>query len=85
MSTLAESISLLSGTASFEPIGPQERLVTRPASDGTAYLWPVDESELARFKKAFNDNSSVLDGTWVSRPRENCHACGKREEFIDTV
>ncbi len=81
MSTLAESISLLSANASFEPVDPQERLVT----EGDAYLWPVDASELTRLKKVFNDNSIVLGGTYVSRPRENCHSCGKREEFIGTV
>ncbi|KAF9944318.1 hypothetical protein BGZ70_004794, partial [Mortierella alpina] len=85
MSTLALCISLLSVTASFKPVDPQERLVTRTIADDTSYLWPVDQSELARLKKAFNDNSIALKGTWVSRPRENCHSCGKREEFIDTV
>ncbi|KAF9945634.1 hypothetical protein BGZ70_003700, partial [Mortierella alpina] len=38
-----------------------------------------------RLKKVFNEESVNIGGTWVSRPRENCHSCGKREEFIDDV
>ncbi|KAF8941778.1 hypothetical protein BGZ47_007196 [Haplosporangium gracile] len=85
MSTLVESISLLSSTASFEPVDPQECLLTRNICPETEYLWPVDESELTRLKKVFNDDSIDISATWVSRPRENCHSCGKREEFIDHV
>ncbi|KAI1288585.1 hypothetical protein EDD11_009930 [Mortierella claussenii] len=85
MSSLAKSISLLSSAASFEPIDPQERLLTRHICNEPEYFWPVDESELMRLKKVFNDDSIDIIATWVSRPRENCHSCGKQEEFIDHV
>ncbi|KAG0010803.1 hypothetical protein BGZ80_001174 [Entomortierella chlamydospora] len=72
MATLAESISLFSSTASFEPIDSQECQLVRNDSGVTRYLWPVDQSELTRLNK-------------FSPPRENCRSCGKREEFIDHV
>ncbi|KAG0318749.1 hypothetical protein BGZ99_005475 [Dissophora globulifera] len=85
MATLCENIKNLSSAASFEPIDPQECLKYRNPGPNTAYLWPVDENELTRLQKVFDEESIDLAGTWVTRPRENCPSCGKREEFMDHV
>ncbi|KAF9954880.1 hypothetical protein BGZ72_004194, partial [Mortierella alpina] len=67
------------------PIDPLERKKTRVADDVLNYYWPVDESELNRLRAVFDAPSVTANGTWVSRPRTNCHHCGKREEFIDQI
>ncbi|KAF9952229.1 hypothetical protein BGZ72_006426 [Mortierella alpina] len=85
MSTLVDSIHSLASTASFEPIDPLERKKTQGTDAALSYYWPVEESELSRLRTVFDAPSLTLNGTWVSRPRVNCHHCGKREEFIDQI
>ncbi|KAF9426698.1 hypothetical protein BGZ94_006141 [Podila epigama] len=85
MSTLEENIHNLACHASFEPIDPAERNVTRDLPDSVSYFWPVEASELERLRTVFEEDSISLKGTWASRPRTNCHNCGKREEFLDQI
>jgi hypothetical protein len=85
---IAASIALLAKNVSCAPVSAENQITTVTENGETVYYWPVDEKELENIREIFDDKEKReinLKGTWVTAPQGNCHSCGKKEDFLDSV
>lgn len=87
LSVLAASIALIAKTVSTAPVNSDNDIVVTTENGDKAYFWPIEKRELNDIREIFDDEKREIDlkGTWVTIPQRNCHNCGKREDFLDSV
>lgn len=87
LSIFAASIALISKTVSCAPVDITKDIITKTENGDTLYYWSIDKKELKNIRDVFDDDNEDIKiaGTWVTAPQRNCHNCGKKETFLDSV
>jgi hypothetical protein len=87
LSIFAASIALIAKSVTCAPVDITKDVVTKTENGNTLYYWNIDKEELKNIRDVFDDDKEEikLTGTWVTAPQRNCHNCGKKETFLDSV